>query len=187
MIDLYRVVRWLEPSVDKQILVLGGEHKILEVKKHWAASIWAMLRLVVAAGLYVWNALNPVEWAYWVVTAVLIMVMLQALWHVAGEFRDRFVITNQRIFRVNGILGTDRASIPILRILDITTKHPLMGRILNYGHFVFESAAQIQGLYEITYVRDVDYREHVLRMAIHGDEMHELVRMSGDDEEDDGT
>jgi hypothetical protein len=38
----------------------------------------------------------------------------------------------------------------------------------------------------ITYVRDIDEREAILRMAIHGDEMHELVRIE-EDAEDDGT
>jgi hypothetical protein len=28
------------------------------------------------------------------------------------------------------------------RILDVTLTKPLLGRILGYGHFVFESAAQ---------------------------------------------
>jgi uncharacterized membrane protein YdbT with pleckstrin-like domain len=123
--DAYALVRWMEPKIDKNILVVAGEHKIMEVKKHWPASIWAMARLLLANLLLLADALatGPL---YWLLLAVGLMVSTQALWSILGEFRDRFVVTNQRIFRVSGVLGTDRASMPILRILDITTKKSLM-------------------------------------------------------------
>ena len=47
---------------------------------------------------------------------------------------------------------------PLGRILDITVQQPLHGRLLGFGHFTFESAAQDQGLKEIRYVRDIDDR-----------------------------
>ena len=68
------------------------------------------------------------------------------------EHRDRFVITNMRVFRVHGVLSSNLATMPLSRILDITVKKPLQGRLLGYGHFVFESAAQEQGLRDIRYV-----------------------------------
>ena len=38
--------------------------------------------------------------------------------------------------------------------------------MLNYGHFVFESAAQVQGLNEIRYVASIDEREDALRIIM---------------------
>jgi membrane protein YdbS with pleckstrin-like domain len=108
---------------------------------------------------------------------------LQALWRVLDEYRDRFVITNQRVFRVHGVLATARATVPIQRILDITVKKTAIGRMLNFGHFIFESAAQIQGLNEIRYVGDIDQREDVLRMVMSGDLPQPLTTSA----EDDGT
>ena len=93
------------------------------------------------------------------------------------------MITNQRVFRVHGVLATARASVPLLRILDITVNKPVIGRWLNYGHFVFESAAQVQGLNKITFVKDIDQREDVLRMVMSGD-MPQQISASA---EDDGT
>jgi membrane protein YdbS with pleckstrin-like domain len=107
----------------------------------------------------------------------------QALWRILEEYRDRFVITNQRVFRVHGVLSTTRASIPLVRILDITVNKSVIGRWLNYGHFVFESAAQVQGVNEIRYVKDIDQREDVLRMVMAGDIPQPIVAV----EEDDGT
>jgi uncharacterized membrane protein YdbT with pleckstrin-like domain len=185
--DTMTLVRWLEPRTDKAVSALAGERKIMEVKKHWAASIWAMLRLLLGSLLLIWNTFadtraGPINF-YWLIFSLGLGVVIEAFWHILGEFRDRFVITNQRIFRVSGVLGTDRASIPISRILDITVKKPLLGRALKYGHFVFESAAQIQGLNEIRYVGNIDDKEQTLRLAIQGVEKHELFQIA----EDDGT
>jgi hypothetical protein len=67
--------------------------------------------------------------------------------------------------------------------LDITVNKPVIGRWLNYGHFVFESAAQVQGLNRITFVKDIDQREDVLRMVMSGDMPQQLAASA----EDDGT
>ena len=91
---------------------------------------------------------------------------MQAAWRLLEEYRDRFVITNQRLIRVNGVFDTQRASVPLGRILDITVKKPWVGHMLNYGHFVFESAAQVQGLNEIRYVASIDEREDALRIIM---------------------
>ena len=40
---------------------------------------------------------------------------------------DRFVITNQRVFRVHGLLNRKEATMPLGRILDITVDKPLPG------------------------------------------------------------
>ena len=42
------IVNWLDPHVDKYILTTAGEHKVLEVKKHWVASAWPGVRAGVA-------------------------------------------------------------------------------------------------------------------------------------------
>ena len=64
-----------------------------------------------------------------------------------------------RVFRVHGVLSQTLATMPLSRILDITVVKPLHGRILGFGHFVFESAAQEQGLREIRYVGRPDERD----------------------------
>ncbi|HET9780039.1 MAG TPA: PH domain-containing protein, partial [Propionibacteriaceae bacterium] len=159
---------WLDPHVDRYILSTAGEQKVVEVRKHWAASAWPTVRLVIGTVIFVsaFAYQAPVYWLFIVVGGVLAG---QAAWRILEEYRDRFVITNQRVFRVHGVLSVARASVPLLRILDITVKKSFIGRWLNYGHFVFESAAQVQGLNEIRYVKDIDQREDVLRMVMQGD------------------
>jgi uncharacterized membrane protein YdbT with pleckstrin-like domain len=71
-----------------------------------------------------------------------------------------------RVFRVSGLISRRRATMPIDRILDITVDKPLPGRILGYGHFVFESAAQDQGLKEIRYVGRPDERDLTIQRVV---------------------
>jgi uncharacterized membrane protein YdbT with pleckstrin-like domain len=176
------VVSWLDPHVDRYILSTAGEQKVVEVKKHWAASAWPAVRLGIGTVIFVsaFAYQSPIYWLFIIVGGVLAG---QALWRILEEYRDRFVITNQRVFRVHGVLSVARASVPLLRILDITVKKSFIGRWLNFGHFVFESAAQVQGLSEIRYVKDIDKREDVLRMVMQGDVPQPIVTA----DEDDGT
>lgn len=156
------IASWLDPHVDQYLLQGQGEYVVREVRHHWAASVFAWVRFVVAVPVVV-SAFAYVGPVRWVLLVGGLALGGQALYRVLDEFRDRFVITNMRVFRVHGTLNTQRASVPLGRILDITVKKPLLGRLLNYGHFVFESAAQVQGISEIRFVADIDGRDALLQ------------------------
>ncbi|RLV51294.1 PH domain-containing protein [Nocardioides mangrovicus] len=101
------------------------------------------------------------------------VLLLWAGWKALGEHMDRFVLTNMRVFRVSGVFSQTAATMPLNRVLDITVRKTLAGRVLGYGHFVFESAAQDQGLKEISYVPHPDrldllIQEQVQRAGLRG-------------------
>jgi uncharacterized membrane protein YdbT with pleckstrin-like domain len=172
---------WLDPDVDQYVLDKAGEEKVLEVRKHWIVNVFPVVRIALAVVVFTIGVSvgGPVLYLLAVIGVALVV---QAVWRLIEEFRDRFVVTSQRVFRVNGILSTSRASVPLSRILDITVKKPLVGHWFGFGHFVFESAAQVQGLNEIRYVGDIDDVEDELRIAMSGDVPQVAVV-----EEDDGT
>ena len=85
---------------------------------------------------------------------------------MAREHRDVFVITNMRVFLASGVFSVRIATMPITRILDITVEKPFVGRVLGYGHFVFESAAQAQGLRDIRYIGDPDARDLTIQRVV---------------------
>jgi uncharacterized membrane protein YdbT with pleckstrin-like domain len=105
----------------------------------------------------------PVAWLPWVLAAA---VAVHAGWKALTEHMDRFVITNMRVFRVSGVFAQRLATMPLGRILDITVEKPLNGRVFGYGHFVFESAAQEQGLRDIRYVGRPDQRDLVIQRVV---------------------
>jgi uncharacterized membrane protein YdbT with pleckstrin-like domain len=102
----------------------------------------------------------------WLLILASLVIGAQALWRILDEHMDRFVITNMRVFRVHGIFNQHRATMPMSRILDITVDKPFFGRVFGYGHFVFESAAQDQGLRDIRFVGDPDARDLTIQTVI---------------------
>ena len=173
----------LDPHVDKYLLKGQNEYVVYEVHKAWPAMAWPWARLIVALCFLPFAWVNePV--AFWAIVIIAGGVAAQAAWRILEEFRDRFVVTNMRVFRVNGIFSVNRASVPLSRILDITVHKPWLGRLLNYGHFVFESAAQVQGLNEIRYVANVDRRDYELQQSM---QRAGLRTTASRPAEDDGT
>ena len=154
-----------DPHIGRHLLRDEGEVIVDEVLHHWVVYVGATLEAVLALGLVVLGLFVPYELA-WLPWVVAIVVACHAGWHSLSEYMDRFVITNMRVFRVKGVLAQKMATMPLGRILDITVEKPFVGRVLGYGHFVFESAAQEQGLRDIRYVGRPDQRDLVIQRVI---------------------
>lgn len=189
------VAHALDPQIDSEIMIEIGERKILEIRKHWMASGWAISRLAFSTALLIMMfAWSPVYWYGWVGWFAgiwfVILVSTRAAWRILEHYRDRFVITNQRILRVDGVIGSDTAMIPLRRITDVTVKQTWLGRLpfINYGHFIFESAGQVQGLDEIRYVFNPKKKKRVLMIAMNGENPDALVLDPAEgNPNDDGT
>ena len=164
--------RTFDPKIGTHLLREEGEVIVDEVPHHWVVYLVPMLECAVATGLFYVFLLSPVDIA-WLPLLLAFGVLAHAAWKSLVEHMDRFVITNMRVFRVRGVLSQKLATMPLGRILDITVEKPFSGRLLNYGHFVFESAAQEQGLREIRFVgrpyqRDLIIQRVVQRAGLRG-------------------
>ena len=163
---------WTDPRIAKHLLREEGEVIVDEVRHHWCAYVRAMLEASAALGLLVITAVAPVDIA-WAPLLLAFAALAHAGWLTLREHRDRFVITNMRVFRVHGVLSQSLATMPLTRILDITVRRPLHGRMLGFGHFCFESAAQEQGIRDVRYVarpyeRDLAIQRVVQRTGLRG-------------------
>jgi uncharacterized membrane protein YdbT with pleckstrin-like domain len=161
-----------DPKIGRHLLRDEGEVIVDEVLHHWVVYLRPALEGLVAAGLLVLGLFAPVDVA-WLPWLVAVGVALHASWRALDWYVDRFVITNMRVFRVRGVLAQSLATMPLGRILDITVEKPLVGRMLGFGHFVFESAAQEQGLRDIRFVgrpdeRDLSIQRVVQRSGLRG-------------------
>jgi hypothetical protein len=159
------VVVMLDPRISKHLLREEGEVIVDEVRKHWVAYLRAIAEGALAVALLVATSVAPVAIG-WLPLSLAGIVGLHALWLGMREHRDRFVITNMRVFRLHGVLSSQLATMPLSRILDITVTKPLHGRLLGFGHFVFESAAQDQGLRDIRYVGRPDERDLAIQRVV---------------------
>lgn len=154
-----------DPRIERHLIADQGERIVDEVRKHWAATVSAVLELFGGLVVMLLMFFVPAQ-AWWVPALLGGVVVAHAVWRILDKRLDRFVITNMRVFRVHGILSQRIATMPLARILDISVHKPLIGRIFGYGHFVFESAAQEQGLREIRFVGDPDERGLTIQRVI---------------------
>ncbi len=162
----------LEPDIRKHLLRDEGEVVVDEIAKHWVAYSRPLFEVVVAMALLMTIPFVTLDLA-WVPILFSVGVLAHAVWRALQVKVDRFVVTNMRVFRIHGVLNRKMATVPLMRILDITVAKPLTGRLLGYGHFVFESAAQEQGLREIAFVgrpddRDLEIQRVLQRSGVRG-------------------
>lgn len=160
-----RLARPTDPDIGRHLLRDEGEVIVDVVHHHWAAYTVPILESGLAVLVLGLTSVVPVQLST-VTFVVALGLFAHAAWGTARERRDRFVITNMRVFRVHGVLSQRLATMPLQRILDITVVKPLHGRILGFGHFVFESAAQEQGLREIRYVGNPDQRDLAIQRVV---------------------
>ena len=166
------VSAWTDPHIAKHLLRDEGEVIVDEVRHHWAAYVRCVLEATAGLVLLALTPFVPVDLG-WVPLLVAFALLAHAGWLGLRQHRDRFVITNMRVFRVHGVLSQRLATMPLSRILDITVVRPLHGRVLGFGHFCFESAAQEQGIRDIRYVarpyqRDLSIQRVVQRSGVRG-------------------
>nr|WP_246301360.1 PH domain-containing protein [Microbacterium immunditiarum] len=154
-----------DPKTQKHLISDLGEVVIDEVKKHWAALVSAALEMLGGVFVMAFVVVVPSQ-VWWLPVLGGAAIIVHGGWRILDRHVDRFVITNMRVFRVHGILSQRIATMPLARILDISVHRPLIGRMLGYGHFIFESAAQEQGLREIKYVGDPDGRGLTIQRVI---------------------
>jgi hypothetical protein len=159
------VASWAEPDIGKHLLRDEGEVIVDVVRHHWVVHLVPTLEALLGVALLVAVGYVPLDLG-WVPMLIALGLWLNAGWRSLGSHRDRFVVTNMRVFRVNGVLSQHLATMPLTRILDITVAKPLHGRILGFGHFVFESAAQEQGLRDIRYVGRPDERDLAIQRVV---------------------
>jgi membrane protein YdbS with pleckstrin-like domain len=81
-----------------------------------------------------------------------VVAMGYLAWRVADWHFDRFILTNKRVMVVHGIITRRVAMMPLLRVTDMKYEQSPLGRILNYGTFVLESAGQDQALREVPHL-----------------------------------
>ncbi len=154
-----------DPDISRHLLREEGEVIVGVVRKHWVVYIVPTVLVylgLIACAAFLFSDLDLA----WFPLVVGVALLGWGGWKALAANLDAFVITNMRVFRVKGVLARSLATMPLGRILDITVVKPLHGRLLGFGHFTFESAAQDQGLREIRYVGNPDKRDLEIQRVV---------------------
>lgn len=124
-----------------------------EWKKHWITLIKEFLIGAAATFLMGWLAgylaRHGLKGLVTVTVVAWLLVFFWIGWRVADWYYNRFILTNKRIMIVNGLITRQVGMMPLVRVTDMKYQQSPLGRMLNYGTFVVESAGQDQALREI--------------------------------------
>ncbi|MGY1813480.1 PH domain-containing protein [Blastococcus sp. SYSU D00820] len=169
-----RPERWRK---DAAKYLLPQEHPpVIATRRHWAVLIAPALKALPVLAVGVWLLQLAPENR--VSSTAGLLVLAGALGFLAlraGEWWMRhFIVTNRRVLLTSGIVVRTVALLPLRRITDLTWKETLLGQLLGYGTFRFESAGQQQALSEITFLPHADllYRQ-VSQLLFGGDGVEE--------------
>ena len=129
---------------------------MVATRRHWAVLIEPTVKFLpvfVAGGwLLLLDPDNRVS------SSAGLLVVLAALVYYGlrvGEWWMRhFIVSTRRVLLTSGVIVRTVTLLPLRRITDLTWKETLLGQVLGYGTFRFESAGQQQALSEITYLPD---------------------------------
>jgi uncharacterized membrane protein YdbT with pleckstrin-like domain len=134
----------------------------LEVRHHLAVLIGPALAAAAAivGGAALGFVLSPdrdSDFIDTVIGLVAVFFFLRLGWKLWLWYEDRIFVTTHRVVEVSGVLTRRVASIPLIKVTDMTYRRSLLGRILGYGDLVLESAGQHQALERITYIPTPDH------------------------------
>jgi membrane protein YdbS with pleckstrin-like domain len=127
-----------------------------EWRRHWmhllpyvAAGVFATFVMGYLSGVL---ARNQADLPMTVVVAAWLGVLGWVGWQVVDWWFDRFLLTNKRVMVVAGVITRNVAMMPLSRVTDMKFEQSPMGRMLDYGTFVLESAGQDQALREVKHL-----------------------------------
>lgn len=129
--------------------LFDGEEIALETRHH--AVILLKPALFPLGGLVLFSA-QPNR----VTFLILLACAARFAWAYALWYKDRFVLTGNRILSTSGFITTSVVSMPLSKITDLTYSRSLGGVVLGYGKLHLESAGQMQ-LESIDYLPDPDH------------------------------
>jgi membrane protein YdbS with pleckstrin-like domain len=134
--------------------LLRTERQIFAVRRHGASLAWAagLLGLYWLGGLLALWLFVGVELLRLTALSFLGLSALWFVWVLIDWHYERFIVTNQRVLLVSGVLTRRVAIMPLIKVTDLTFEQTLPGRILHYGTFIIESAGQEQALSRVDYL-----------------------------------
>ncbi|SDJ33088.1 PH domain-containing protein [Frankineae bacterium MT45] len=138
--------------------LLPTEGVVFEVRRHWASlaesGLWYLAFLI--GGFLALGFFQDVEILRLMAASFLILSTGWFAWIVLDWHIERLVVTKKRVILISGIATRKVAIMPLTKVTDLTYQQSVLGRLLDYGTFIIESAGQDQALSRIDYISGPD-------------------------------
>ena len=132
---------WLEP--DERVIRQTRRHWVVFVRSIFMTTlaVFAYVAFVIWLAFYIHLSFNVLL----LVLPVLAMASLAFVWHWFDWRNDYFVVTNRRIthHEQTAFLYESRDETHIERVQDISLKRVGLGKLLDYGDLIIQTAARI--------------------------------------------
>ena len=141
-------------SKDVAKYLLDDEDAVVAVRRHWAVLIEPTAKFLPAFLAGGWLLLLDPENRVTSTAGMLLLVAALGYYVLRiAEWRMRhFIVSRRRVLLTSGVVVRTVTLLPLRRITDLTWKETLLGQLLGYGTFRFESAGQGNALAEITFL-----------------------------------
>src|SRR6195952_3155565 len=158
------------PATQTDQYLLRTEQMIFSVRRHWVAlaEVAGMLALYWVGAIVVIVLLGQVELVRLVALCFMFFSLCWFFWQVLDWRIERFMVTNRRVLLISGILTRNVAIMPLMKVTDLTYQQTPLGRILNYGSFILESAGQQQALSRVDFLPQPAKRYHQVSGLLFG-------------------
>lgn len=133
--------RYLTPA--ERLIQISRKHPIVVAGPFF---VWA---LVVAAAATAGAMISPASGNALddLIAGGIALVFTVYLGFAVWKWRAaKYVLTNQRILFIEGILSIKVTAISLAKVTDTTFSRPLLGRILGYGSLMLDSSGENPGL-----------------------------------------
>jgi uncharacterized membrane protein YdbT with pleckstrin-like domain len=167
---------------DVEKYLLPGERAVVVTRRHWAVLIEPTVKFLpvfLAGGwLLVLDPENRVTSSAGLL--VVVGALLYYALRVAEWWMRHFIVSRRRVLLTSGVIVRTVTLLPLRRITDLTWQETLLGQLLGYGTFRFESAGQDQALRHLTFMPDAQTRYRQVSELLFGSDTSPAT--TGDDE-----
>lgn len=164
-------------GVDKYLA--PSEHVLHTCRRHWIVifkpiALWV---IVVSAGAIVGFVLSPEASNTWLdrILGIAALIMtLYAAWKVTDWSAAAYVVTDQRVLLLEGLISRNVSAIPLSKVTDTTFRRSILGRMLGYGDLMLDSPGEKPGLATLTVLpRPVELYRLIMSLVVNKDKGEE--------------
>lgn len=174
----------LPPRARKDVekYLLPGEQAVVVTRRHWAVLIEPTVTFLPVFLIGSWLLL--LDPGNRLTSSAGFLVILGSLIYFGlrlGEWWMRhFIVSRRRVLLTSGVIVRTVTLLPLRRITDLTWQETLLGQVLGYGTFRFESAGQDQALRHLTFMPAAQRRYRQVSELLFGSD--KAAAATGDDE-----
>lgn len=125
-----------------QKLLATGEEIQFELRPHWRAVIVPMIWLIATVFVGTWLFfMTDISWLRWVIAiAMLVLIVWRTIVRFLQWITTQYVFTNRRVITRMGLVTRKGRDMPLSKVVNVTFEVPAMGRVLNYGRLIIQTA-----------------------------------------------